>query len=62
MFVDFESRPEPPPWNPAPRKAGLSKRAELVLLWAIGFLLLAWALSPIAGYTIFQAIPAVMRK
>lgn len=56
MFVDFENKWSPPPPPSPPEKAPrLSKRRELVLIWAICLFLLTIMLAPIGGGTLIAA-------
>jgi len=61
MFVDFRDQPPPPRWEPKPRRPPLTARqrraVELIALLNLVMLVC----GPLAGATLFQAIPALFR-
>ncbi|UDL94047.1 MULTISPECIES: hypothetical protein [Lichenihabitans] len=63
MFVDFQNQfPHPGPWEPKPRKVRITKRQEKIVIWLIFFNLLMLLLAPVAGFTIFDAVIALLRR
>ena len=62
MYVDFrDDRPFPEPWKPEKPKRRLSKRQEDIVAWVIGLNLLMLLLAPLAGFTVIDAIIALVR-
>lgn len=62
MFVPPEQRsPRPGPWHPPRPRRALSKRAESLVGWIVGGVLVSIALAPIGGSSLIEALWALMR-
>jgi hypothetical protein len=63
MFVDFQNGwPPPDPWEPKPAPPRMSKRAETLTTWIIGFNLVMLLVGPFAGATVFDAVMALFHR
>jgi hypothetical protein len=63
MFVDFQNGwPPPEPWEPKPAPPRMSKRAETLTTWIIGFNLVMLLVGPFAGATVFDAVMALFHR
>ncbi|GAA0668856.1 hypothetical protein FHT00_000370 [Sphingomonas insulae] len=61
MFVDFRDQPPPPRWEPKRRRPPLTARQRNVVGTIAIFNLVMLVCGPLAGATLFQAIPALFR-
>lgn len=63
MFVEFQDGwPPPEPWEPKPAGPRMSKRAERLTTWIIGFNLVMLLVGPLAGATVFDAVLAMLHR
>jgi hypothetical protein len=63
MFVDFQNGwPPPEPWEPKPKPPRMTKRAETLTTWIIGFNLAMLVIGPLAGVTVFDALRVLWGK
>ena len=61
MFVDWENRWSPPP-PPVKKEPALSKKKELVLIWAVCLFLFLSTVAPIGGASLITFALAVFRR
>lgn len=61
MFMDFRDQPPPPRWEPSPRRPALTPRERKAVTAILLFNMVMLVCSPLAGATLFQAIPALFR-
>lgn len=61
MFMDFRDQPPPPRWEPKPRRPPLSPRERKAVKTILLFNVAMLVCGPLAGATLFQAIPALFR-
>ena len=62
MLVDFQNGwPPPEPWEPKPAPKRMSKRAETLTTWIVGFNLVMLVLGPLAGATLFDVLRVLWR-
>ncbi len=61
MFMDFRDQPPPPRWEPKPRRPPLTTRERKAVKTILLFNVVMLVCGPLAGATLFQAIPALFR-
>ncbi len=61
MFVDFRDQPPPPRWEPKPGRKPLTPKQRRVVEGIAILNIVMLVCGPLAGATVFRAIPALFR-
>lgn len=56
IFVDYENRRLPEPWQPPRRRPRLTSGQQKAMVWIVGFNVVMLLFGPLAGTTLLQAL------